>query len=58
MLCHYDELGLLKPDRVDPASGYRGYAAHQLGRLHRIVVLRDPGLTLEQIREVLELRQD
>ncbi|HLX87423.1 MAG TPA: helix-turn-helix domain-containing protein, partial [Acidimicrobiales bacterium] len=54
MLRHYDELGLLKPDRVDPASGYRFYTAHQLGRLHRIVALRDLGFALEQIREVLD----
>ena len=45
MLRHYDEIGLLSPDRVDPATGYRYYAAHQLARLHRLVALRDLGLT-------------
>src|SRR5437763_2546338 len=53
-LRHYDELGLLTPERIDPATGYRLYSAHQLGRLHRIVALRDIGFTLEQIRDVLE----
>ena len=43
MLRHYDEFGLLTPDRVDPASGYRLYRVQQLGRLHRIVALRDIG---------------
>jgi hypothetical protein len=29
MLRHYDAIGLLRPARVDPASGYRFYAAAQ-----------------------------
>ena len=53
MLRHYDELGLLTPERVDPDSGYRSYSVHQLGRLHRIVALRDIGFGLEQIRQIL-----
>jgi DNA-binding transcriptional MerR regulator len=53
MLRNYDELGLLEPERVEPASGYRLYSVHQLGRLHRIVALRDLGFTLEQISVVL-----
>jgi DNA-binding transcriptional MerR regulator len=51
MLRHYDQLGLLTPDRVDPGSGYRFYGVHQLGRLHRIVALRDMGFGLDQIRQ-------
>src|SRR5579875_671010 len=53
MLRHYDELGLLEPDHVDPASGYRFYSVRQLERLHRIVALRDVGFGLEQIRQIL-----
>ena len=53
MLRHYDELGLLTPERVDPDSGYRSYGVHQLGRLHRIVALRDIGFGLEQIGQIL-----
>ena len=53
MLRHYDELGLLPPERVDPDSGYRFYSVHQLGRLHRIVALRDIGFSLEQIGQML-----
>jgi DNA-binding transcriptional MerR regulator len=29
MLRHYDPTGLLRPARVDPASGYRFYEASQ-----------------------------
>jgi len=53
MLRHYDETGLLTPDRVDPASGYRFFGVHQLGRLHRIVALRDIGFGLDQIAQIL-----
>src|SRR6516165_354274 len=35
MLRHYDTTELLRPARVDPASGYRFYEAAQLARLNR-----------------------
>ena len=54
LLRYYDELGLLKPGVVDPASGYRYYTSSQLQRLNRILVLRDLGLTLEQIGGVID----
>ena len=54
MLRHYDEIGLLSPEEVDPATGYRHYAAHQLARLHRLVALRDLGFNLGQIGPVLD----
>jgi DNA-binding transcriptional MerR regulator len=54
MLRHYDELGLLQPSRVDPATGYRSYAVAQLGRLHRLLALRDLGFSLDQISGVLD----
>ena len=50
----YDELGLLKPTRVDDDTGYRYYAADQLSRLNRIVVLKGMGFSLEQITHLLE----
>jgi DNA-binding transcriptional MerR regulator len=54
MLRHYDALGLLGPDRVDPATGYRAYTVGQLARLHRILALRDLGFTLDSIGAVLD----
>ncbi|GGZ20666.1 MerR family transcriptional regulator [Streptomyces inusitatus] len=56
MLRHYDALGLLRPERVDPFSGYRHYAAAQLARLNRIIALKDLGFTLEQVGRILEER--
>jgi effector-binding domain-containing protein len=52
-LRYYDELGLLKPDRVDPSTGYRYYSAEQLPRLNRIIALKDLGFTLDQIAIML-----
>jgi len=54
MLRHYDETGLLAPAKVDPQTGYRSYDVAQLGRLHRLVALRELGFNLEQIRPILE----
>ncbi|GFE86786.1 MerR family transcriptional regulator [Steroidobacter agaridevorans] len=52
-LHHYDEAGLLQPSHVDRHSGYRYYDASQLQTLHRILLLRDLGFSLEQIHELL-----
>lgn len=49
LLRYYDEIGLFVPARIDEATGYRYYSAAQLPRLNRILVLRELGLTLEQI---------
>jgi DNA-binding transcriptional MerR regulator len=54
MLRHYDEIGLLKPAFVDPATSYRYYAADQLPRLNQIIALKDLGFTLEQIARSLD----
>lgn len=52
VLRHYDTIELLRPEWVDPASGYRWYAAGQLQQLNRIVALRDLGFGLERIQEL------
>src|SRR5260370_31203116 len=51
---YYDELGLLRPARVDEFTGYRYYSASQLTRLNRILVLKDLGLSLQQIALLLD----
>ena len=53
MLRHYDDLGLLRPDRVDPATGYRFYGARQLPVLHRLLAMRDLGFSLDRIGDIL-----
>ncbi|MFE4976472.1 MerR family transcriptional regulator [Kitasatospora sp. NPDC056651] len=58
MLRHYDAIGLLRPARVDPVSGYRLYEAAQLARLNRVIALKELGFTLQQVRAVLDERPD
>jgi len=53
-LRHYDEIRLLQPARVDPFTGYRYYSLDQLPRLRCILALKDLGLSLEQIAQVLD----
>jgi len=53
-LRYYDEIGLLHPEQVDRFTGYRYYSANQLPRLHRILALKDLGLTLDEIATLLD----
>lgn len=53
-LHHYDELGLIKPSHIDPVTNYRFYEVEQLPRIHRIMALKEMGLSLEQIGLMLE----
>ncbi|MEU5399847.1 TipAS antibiotic-recognition domain-containing protein [Streptomyces sp. NPDC005963] len=56
-LRHYGELGLLEPTRVG-SNGYRYYGPDELVRLQRILLLRELGLGLPAIAEVLEGQRD
>ena len=51
-LRHYDEIGLLRPSRVS-ANGYRWYERPQLLRLQRILLLRELGVPLVGITDIL-----
>jgi len=52
-LRHYGELGLLRPAWIDRFTSYRYYTLDQLGRLNRILALKDLGFSLQQILELL-----
>ncbi|GAA1978119.1 MerR family transcriptional regulator [Microbacterium pumilum] len=52
-LRHYGDMGLLSPSSVGH-NGYRHYDESALVRLQRILLLRELGLGLSQISEVLE----
>ncbi|MEC3981903.1 MerR family transcriptional regulator [Amycolatopsis sp. H20-H5] len=56
-LRHYGAIGLLEPSRVG-GNGYRYYDEHALVRLQRILLLRELGLGLPAIAEVLDGQQD
>ncbi|WP_030816227.1 MerR family transcriptional regulator [Streptomyces sp. NRRL F-2799] len=51
----YDQLGLLRPARVDPYTGYRYYAVAQLDRARLVAWLRRLGMPLAEIRAVSAL---
>ncbi|BAB72303.1 transcriptional regulator [Nostoc sp. PCC 7120 = FACHB-418] len=50
----YDQMGLLKPIKVDNFTSYRYYSAEQLPRLNRILAFKDLGFSLEQIAKLLD----
>jgi DNA-binding transcriptional MerR regulator len=52
-LHHYDRLGLLKPSGRTEA-GYRLYGERDFARLQQIVTLKFIGLTLKQIKDLLD----
>jgi DNA-binding transcriptional MerR regulator len=54
LLRYYDEIGLFSPESIDPETGYRFYSARQLPLLNRILVLRELGLSLEQIAGLVQ----
>src|SRR4029453_1027420 len=56
-LRHYDQLGLLEPSHTGH-NGYRYYGQPELLRLQRILLLRELGLGLETIAEVLDGQTD
>ncbi|MFE6932023.1 MerR family transcriptional regulator [Streptomyces sp. NPDC057699] len=56
-LRHYGDVGLLVPSRTG-ANGYRYYDQEALVRLQRILLLRELGLSLPAIKDVLEGQRD
>lgn len=54
MLRYYADIGLLEPHHVDPSSNYRYYSLDQLPRLNRILALKDLGLSLDEIAQILQ----
>lgn len=52
-LHYYDRIGLLRPEAVDRSTGYRLYTTRQLVELHRIQSLRQAGLSIDEIVEIV-----
>lgn len=51
-LHHYDDIGLLVPSRTD--GGYRSYTETDLARLREILLLRELGVPLSEIADLLD----
>ncbi|MED4403968.1 MerR family transcriptional regulator [Metabacillus fastidiosus] len=54
-LRHYDRIGLVKPIKIDPISRYRYYSEQEIIHLQIIDLLKQTGLSLTDIKEILEL---
>lgn len=52
-LRHYDDVGLLEPALVDPATGYRRYQPAQIRQARLICALRAIDLPVDAVREIL-----
>ena len=52
-LHHYDAIGLLRPSAITGA-GYRLYDDDAMKRLHSILLFRELGFSLEEIRKILD----
>ena len=56
-LRYYDEIGLVKPETVDPDTGYRYYSTRQFEQLNTIRYLRELEVPLSEIRDFLGGRE-
>lgn len=50
----YDEMGLLRPDRIDASSGYRYYSESQIERARLISLLRKLEVPLAEIATIVD----
>lgn len=55
-LRYYDQIGIFKPDYVDPETGYRYYDPAQYEKLGTIIELRKLNFSLEEIRDFFDGR--
>ncbi len=54
MLRHYDAIGLLKPSKVDSQTAYREYSVKQIPVLQKILLFKDLGFSLEEIKSLVD----
>ena len=53
-LRYYEDVGLLKPGYVDEVTKYRSYTTDQLPKLHEIITLKQMGLSINEIKKVID----
>ncbi|GEM_PF-6895158 len=52
-LQYYNEIGLVKPSKIEDSTGYWKYGARKVERLKEVMVLRELGYTLKEIKKAL-----
>ena len=50
---YYEKEGLLTPNYVDENNGYRYYETSQLIEISRIIYLKQIGLTIAEIKQII-----
>lgn len=55
-LRHYDKIGLLNANEIDPYTGYRYYADEQIGAMLLISRLKRYGFSLSDIQSLLQIQ--
>lgn len=53
-LRHYDNIGLLKPEKINDETGYRYYSKHQIFVISMIQDLKQMGFSLAEIKEAIK----
>jgi len=53
-LRHYEKIGLLMPEKTDDFTGYRYYSSNQLPRLNKILTMKQMGLSLKDIKIMID----
>ena len=53
-LIFYDSIGLFKPNYTDPNNGYRYYSWEQLDYLDTIIMLKNIGMSLNEIKTFMQ----
>lgn len=53
-LIFYDKIGLFRPAYVDPNNGYRYYSSQQIDYLDTILIMKNIGFSLAEIREHMQ----
>jgi len=53
-LRHYEQKGLLLPNKVDDWTGYRYYSIDQMQQLQNIRVMQQLGFSLDEIKDLMD----
>lgn len=53
-LRYYDAEGILKADAIDPSSGYRFYSTEAVEKYKQILLYKELGFSLEEIKKIQE----
>ena len=57
-LRYYDEIGILKPADVNASNGYRQYDEFSISRAERLLIWKEVGFSLEEIRGIMDTGEE